>query len=318
MSRIFDALQRSESELAGVDSHVPTEVTELLRHAEDRAASQWESSDKAAVEATAPVTAIAGDPARVERTLPITRAANFAGFQLLHHAFTPQDRMVCFDDGESAAAEAFRLLAVRVRHLRRERPLKRLLITSTIQQEGKSTVAENLAGTLAHATQQKVLLLDGDHRRPAITAAFHLASGPGLSEYLRGEQEIERCIYHLEGHSLWILPAGNVQGDVLALLQSMELSALIEQLSSWFDWIVIDSPPVLPLADTSVWARLADGILIVARQGITERRTLQKGLEALDTKKTIGALLNCSKNMTYGDYYYGATYSSKGGRPSLA
>jgi len=316
MSRLFDALQRSEGELAGVDSPVPSEATELIRRAEQRAASQWEAAENVAAPATAPVPATVSVLAKSDDLRPQTRPANFSGFQSLTLSFAPQDRLVCFDDSESAAAEAFRLLGVRIRHLRRDRPLKRVLITSTIQQEGKSTVAENLAGTLAHTTQQKVLLIDGDHRRPAISAVFQLISSPGLNDYLRGEQEIEKCIYHLEGHSLWILPAGNIRANVLELLQSMQLSELIEQLSSWFDWIVIDSPPVLPLADTSVWARLADGILIVARQGVTQRRHLQKGLEALETKKTIGALLNCSTNLAYGGYYYGSAYFSKGARPS--
>jgi Mrp family chromosome partitioning ATPase len=78
----------------------------------------------------------------------------------------------------------------------------------------------------------------------------------------------------------------------------------MDQLTDWFDWIIIDSPPVLPLADTSVWTRLADGILLVTRQGTTEKQQLQRGLEALEPKKLIGALLNCSRNTAHSDYYY--------------
>jgi Mrp family chromosome partitioning ATPase len=76
------------------------------------------------------------------------------------------------------------------------------------------------------------------------------------------------------------------------------------QLAEWFDTIVIDSPPVLPLADTSVWMRLADGIILVARQGITEKKQLEKGLAALDPQKLLGALLNCSQNSPHSHYYY--------------
>ncbi len=79
---------------------------------------------------------------------------------------------------------------------------------------------------------------------------------------------------------------------------------MMDQLSAWFDWIVIDSPPVMPLADTSVWTRLADGILLVVRQGITEKRQLERGLEALEPKKVIGAVLNGSRRQTNNDYYY--------------
>ncbi len=72
----------------------------------------------------------------------------------------------------------------------------------------------------------------------------------------------------------------------------------------WFDWIIIDSPPVLPLADTSVWMRLADGVLLVTRQGTTEKQQLQKGLVALDSTKLLGALLNGSMASAYSGYYY--------------
>ena len=78
----------------------------------------------------------------------------------------------------------------------------------------------------------------------------------------------------------------------------------MEELVASFDWIVIDSPPVIPLADTSVWMRLADGIILVARQGITEKKQLQRGLEAIDSQKLIGALLNCSQNSAHSHYYY--------------
>jgi Mrp family chromosome partitioning ATPase len=77
----------------------------------------------------------------------------------------------------------------------------------------------------------------------------------------------------------------------------------MDQLTAWFDWIVIDSPPVLPLADTSIWSRLADGILLVTRKGTTEKRQLQKGLEALEKSKLLGALVNSSENAAHSDYY---------------
>jgi Mrp family chromosome partitioning ATPase len=78
----------------------------------------------------------------------------------------------------------------------------------------------------------------------------------------------------------------------------------MDQLTAWFDWIIIDSPPVLPLADTSVWMRLADGILLATRQGSTEKRQLLRGLEAIEPRKLIGALVNSSDNASANDYYY--------------
>lgn len=321
MSHIFDAIQRSEDERAEIDSPVPSEATELLLRAERRAASRWESAaslrqvevaevtgqeEPLQAQAPTPAVTVAKVPAPVQVAAVDTRADAFSQFEELPVVLTSQNHLVCFTDEESLAAEAFRLLGVRMQHLRRDRSLKKVLITSTIPQEGKSMVAANLACTLARRTQQKVVLLEGDLRRPSLSQEFGLGRHPGLCECLQGERTLEKSIYHLEGPGLWILPAGSSYGNALELLQSARLSAVMEQLTGWFDWVIIDSPPVLPLADTSVWARLAEGILMVTRQGVTEKRHLQRGLDALEKKKLIGALLNCSQSASHSDYYYRA------------
>jgi len=319
MSHIFDALQRSEDERTGVDSSASSEAMELLRLAERRAASRWETADLSKRIEIADVEKRNESlrfPAAPDMLISESVVANvlstaqnspdvFTEFQPLQITLTPQNRLVCFED-ESLAAEAFRLLGVRLRHLRRDRSLTKLLITSTIPQEGKSMVAANLACSLAVTTQQKVLLLEGDLRRPSLSHVFGLGKHPGLCECLQGERKLTACIFRFESPGLWVLPAGAAQNNALELLQSGRLSAIMDQLTEWFDWIIIDSPPVLPMADTSVLARLADGIILVTRQGITEKRNLQRGLEAIESKKLIGALLNCSKSSAHSDYYYRA------------
>jgi capsular exopolysaccharide synthesis family protein len=207
-------------------------------------------------------------------------------------------------DKESLAAENFRFLAVRLRQLQQSRPLKKVLITSAIPREGKTMVAANLACTLARRAQQRTLLVEGDLRRPSLSQMFGLSKMSGICEWLQGESGPSASIYHLEGPGLWILPAGSTPRNPLELMQSGRLSTLMDQLTAWFDWIIIDSPPVLPLADTSVWTRLVDGILLVTRQGTTEKHQLQRGLEAIEPTKLIGALLNCSINTAHSDYYY--------------
>ena len=172
-------------------------------------------------------------------------------------------------------------------------------------------VVANLACTLALATQQKVLVLEGDLRRPSLAHIFGFRKLRGLCEWLQGDCSLTAHIYHLEDPNLWILPAGNAPSEALELLQSGKLSTLMDQLIGWFDWIIIDSPPVLPLADTSVWMRFADGILLITRQGITEKRQLERGLEAIEPKKLIGALVNSSKDAAIGDYYYSPSTASR-------
>jgi capsular exopolysaccharide synthesis family protein len=216
---------------------------------------------------------------------------------------SPQSRLVCLVDREGIAAEKFRFLGVRLRQLRQNRPLKKVLITSSIPQEGKSMVAANLACTLARRKQQKTLLLEGDLRRPTLSQMFGLGSLPGICEWLQGEPGAMRNIYRLEGPGCWFLPAGSSPRNPLELMQSGRLGALMEQLAAWFDWIVIDSPPVLPLGDTSLWMRQADGVLLVTRQGATEKKSLQRGLEAIEQSKLIGALLNSSREAASSDYY---------------
>ena len=131
---------------------------------------------------------------------------------------------------------------------------------------------------------------------------FGLGRIPGLSEWLRGETETMN-VYRLDSLGLWVLPAGSAPENPLELMQSGKLSPLMDQLTSWFDWIVIDSPPVLPLADTSMWARLADGVLLVTRKSITEKQQLKRGLEALEPAKLLGALVNGSTDAAHSDYY---------------
>jgi capsular exopolysaccharide synthesis family protein len=326
MSRIFDALQRSEAECSGAKSpsSVP-DATELLRHAERRATSEWEASAATQPGPASPQRTVTTDgrlPAAngsangsengshrqaataVEDPISQERPAIFDRFKTVKISVPAQGRLVSISDKESPAAEAFRLLAVRLRHLRRDRSLKKVLITSSIPQEGKSTCSANLACSLALRPQQRVLLLEGDVRRPSLSAMFGLSARSGLCEWLRGERQLEDAIYFLEGPGLWFMPAGSSPSNPLELLQSGKVSTLLDQFAGLFDWIVIDTPPVLPLADTSVWSRLADGILLVARQGTTEKRQLQRAVDAIESQKLIGALLNSSNDAPHTDYYY--------------
>jgi capsular exopolysaccharide synthesis family protein len=319
MSNIFDALKRSENEQDGSDPSRPAKPTELLQRVERRAVSHWEANfsdvgpeaasfaddNEIVVRDTITLAeAVAVAPGKAEGLSANARSENLSRFESLPISLPPQSRIVCLTDKESPTAEAIRLLGVRLRDLRRIRALKKVLITSTIPQEGKSTVAANLACVLAHAPNEKTLLVEGDLRRPSLSQMFGIQKRQGICDWLRGEFSSPADIYHLDEAGLWLLPAGNATNNPIELLQSQKLRTMMEQLAAWFDWIIIDSPPVLPLADTSVWMRLADGVLLVTRQGTTEKRQLQKGLAALDSTKLLGALLNGSMASAYSGYYY--------------
>jgi capsular exopolysaccharide synthesis family protein len=303
------------------------DATELLRHAERRAASEWEAVAGAGKPGCASGALVRRNGIalpRVERGVhfkreryspgedsgPGGRAGSAGRPEIFTQGSRPlkisvpaHGRLVSVSDRDSPAAEAFRLLAVRLRHLRRDRPLQKLLITSSSPQEGKSTCSANLACSLALRAQQRVLLLEGDIRRPSLSQIF-ASPRPGICEWLREERQLAETIYYLEGPGLWFMPAGSSPSNPLELLQSGRPAMLLDQLAELFDWIIIDSPPVLPLADTSVWSRQADGILLVVRQGRTEKRKLKRAMDAVESQKLIGALLNSSTSAPDTDYYY--------------
>ncbi|MGA7770802.1 MAG: CpsD/CapB family tyrosine-protein kinase [Candidatus Sulfotelmatobacter sp.] len=298
MSNIFDALQRAEAESAGAESPGLLLAPELLQ-----AAEQKMRGSALNVEQSPSFDTFEASPAAPASTEDLERCP------VLPVSIREESRLVSVAEEGSLGAEKFRFLAVRLRQLRQNRPLKKVLITSTIPQEGKSTVAANLACTLARRKRHKTLLLEGDLRRPNIARQFGIGKIPGLCEWLSGQTESIN-IYKLESLGVWILPAGAAPENPLELMQSGKLPLLMERLEAWFDWIVIDSPPVLPLADASLWSRLADGILLVTRKGITEEQQLQRGLEAIEKSKLLGALVNGSSNVAHSDYYQRYSSSS--------
>lgn len=292
----------------------------MLRRAERRAALKWEATastqdrESARGGAGNHLSGVDGSgmpvSAASEEATAEERAALFSKVASRPVVLEQESRLAYLTDRESPTAEAVRLLSVRLRDFRRIRPLKRVLVTSSIPREGKTTISANLACALAHGSTEKTLLIEGDVRLPALRKMFGIESGPGLCELVEQGKNLSECIYRLEDAGIWLLPAGRTPSNPLEVLQSPKLPMVMNQLARCFDWIVIDSPPVLPLADTSIWMRLAEGILLVTRQGITEKQQLQKGLEALESQKVLGALLNCSVASAYSGYYYRSTNQS--------
>jgi capsular exopolysaccharide synthesis family protein len=201
-------------------------------------------------------------------------------------------RMVTITDQESLGTEKFRLLRTRLCHLQNGSSLKKVVITSGAPGEGKTTVAANLAISLARHTSQKVLLLEGDLRHPAVAFKLGLGDLQGLCEWFERQEPLTQFIYQVEGHQLWLLPAGAPAGDALRILQSERFADAMNRLSSCFDWIIIDAPPLAPLADIHFWVQKADGVLLVIRDGVAQKENLVKGLVGLDTAKLLGVVHN--------------------------
>ena len=304
MSRIFDALQRSGAERSGI------QYDDMMTMVADVFEAPPADNSVAAEEA---ISAIPEEDREIPLPTGLLREADVVGapqFDVVETWPNLSSRLVYFTEPDGMAAEKFRFLSVRLRQMQQNRPLKKVLITSSIPQEGKSTVAANLACTLARREQQRTLLLDGDLRRPTIANVFGLGKVAGISEWLQGEAGPATCIHQIKETRLCVLPAGAPPKDALEMIQSGKLASIMKTLSTWFDWIVIDSPPVLPLADTSIWLRMADGVLLVTRQGVTQRKLLKRGLDGLASSKLLGTVLNGATKTVPSDYYYQAVSKS--------
>jgi len=213
-----------------------------------------------------------------------------------------EKRMVTITDPESLATEKFRLLRTRLCHLQNGTSLKKVVITSGAPAEGKTTVATNLAISLARHTSQRVLLLEGDLRHPAVAFKLGLEILPGLRDWFDGQEPLTQFIYQLDGHQLWLLPAGAPAEDALRILQSERFGDAMNRLTGCFDWIIIDAPPLAPLADIHFWVQKADGVLLVIRDGVAQKETLVRGLAGLDSTKLLGVVHN--DTLSAGRNYY--------------
>src|SRR5262249_41752278 len=156
-------------------------------------------------------------------------------------------------------AEKFRALVTRLERQRKERDLRSLQVTSAISNEGKTLVAGNLAVTLAKHTGARVLLVEGDLHRPTLASLFGLRDVRGIGQWWQAREEDERIsqyVYRLNEIPLYFLGAGAVSEQPSQILQSARFAETFVRLAGWFDWVVVDSTPILPLIDTNLWSRL--------------------------------------------------------------
>jgi capsular exopolysaccharide synthesis family protein len=222
----------------------------------------------------------------------------------------PASRLVAWNDPNSLGAEKFRALAVRLDDMRRQFELKSLQVTSSVINEGKSFVAANLAVTLAKYSGSKTLLVEGDLHRPTLASMFGLKDLQGLSDWWSvRNQELARYMLRFTGTGLWFLPAGKACDRPSEILRSAQLGEAFAQLKGQFDWIVVDSTPMLPVIDANLWSKLVDGTLLVVREGVAPLKALKKGLQSLDQPKLIGVVVNEASDFDQIDYdgqYYGA------------
>jgi capsular exopolysaccharide synthesis family protein len=221
-------------------------------------------------------------------------------------AWVLDPRTVAFSESNKQAAgpEQFRTLRTRLYQLRETTPLKRILVTSALAGEGKTFVASNLGQAIAREKERKVLLIDGDLRSPALHKHLAAPSTPGLSDYLRGHASDPEIIQHGQEGNLCFIAAGSSGSDPSELLSNGMLDKLLDRLAPLFDWVIIDSPPCLPVADANVLAGHCDGVLFVLRARSTPSAAADKARKELQKRKVIGVVMNAvEETNSYAAYY---------------
>jgi succinoglycan biosynthesis transport protein ExoP len=242
----------------------------------------------------------------------------------LHHVPTkevqvlPDSRIVMHTDPGGAGADRFRFLRMCLRELWKAGKLKSLLITSPLPQDGKSTIALNLATALAERGKYSVLLIEADLHHPTLTEQLGLDGGRGFADCLEDGLDPVSVIRRIEPLSWYLLSAGESRSHPTELLHSEVLAGVIEKLSTQFDWVLIDSPPVSPLTDALLLARQTNATLLVAREGRTPRETLERAIALLGRQRVLGIVLNGMEGLDrlYSGYYGYVGYSRNHGSKS--
>ncbi len=212
---------------------------------------------------------------------------------------------------KSHIAECTRAVRTNLLFMSPDKPLKRMLVTSSGPQEGKSTTAINLGIAMAQSGQ-KVLIIDTDMRRPRLHKAFGVPNDVGVSSLVVGEGKLEDAIKTTEVPGMFLLPCGPVPPNPAELLHTRAFAELLETLDGKFDRVILDSPPVGAVADAVVLATQVNGVVLVLKAGVTHRDVAKRTVRALNDVKAmmLGAVLNDVNldRSRYGDYYYGYAY----------
>ena len=295
MSRVHDALRRAES--TGVIVPPPAQSTPRPAAGSPVGAGMG-GGNSSAVAATT-----------------LIDAAPLAGLieQIQEIDFDPavEAHLVDAARPKEGPLEEFRMLRTRLNHLQSLQPLHTLVVTSASPAEGKSFTATNFALVQSHLERNFTLLCDFDFRRPIVHNLFKFDRAPGLTDYLQGKATLPEVIKRLKGTNLFLMSAGSPVVNPLELLNLREVKVLLDRLPSIFNWVVIDSPPMLFAADANLLATMTDATLLVVRLGQTTIDSLNRALQGMSRNNVIGIVANAakrgelySKYSYYRNYYY--------------
>lgn len=306
MSRIHEALKKAAEERA---AKVATEVEAVA--AEVPSEPKLPSILRPEVAVTLPIPPVA--PASKPSPRVNTGAAATPGFsyeELLKRCIKaegqlgPASSVFLNSKPGEGGPERFRTLRSRLYKIASTRKLKSVLITSSVAEEGKTFVASNLAQSIIQQPELRVLLIDADLRSSRLHLLFGTQSCPGLSDYLRGEADEYGVIQKGMSEDLFLIPGGSQVSNPSELLLSDRMKQLLNTVAPVFDWIIMDSPPTLPVHDATILADMVDGVLFVIRAGSTDAEIVERTAAEFQGKNLLGVVLNrVQKTDSYGEQY---------------
>lgn len=288
-------------------------IHEALRRAEqERGSSQDVARDSAVAVAVAPP-ATEHPPVRANTGL----AAPFSFEQLAANCrkvdWQPDLRtMIAVQGRQAHGMEELRTLRTRLYKIREQQNLRSVLVTSAMPAEGKTFVSANLALTLCSQKEKRVALVDADLRKPRLHVVLGAPPSPGLTDFLTGTADEAAIVQRSTRENLFFVPGGNMVANPADLVASSRMKLLLDRLTSVFDWVIVDSPPAVPVADAHVLSGVCNGTVMVVMAGSTPLDLAQKAVQQFQDRNLLGAVLNRAERGTgYHSYYYQYGYGEK-------
>jgi protein-tyrosine kinase len=296
MSRIHEALKKAQEERSAQKAAQNSELPELVE----------------AVSAPITPTAVEEAPEQVQRPASASTSGPLTFDTLLSRCrqgrwtVSPSSVVSASEEnGTGAKSEVFRTLRTRLYQIRAVQPLRTLLVTSALPGDGKTFVTSNLAYSISRQRERRTLLIDADLRLSNLHTPIGAERSPGLSDYLTGNADEVDVLQRGREENLFLISGGKLAPNPTELLSNGKLEQLLARMSTIFDWILIDSPPVIPVSDANIVAKMCDGILMVVRSGSTPFDLAQKACDGFQDRPLLGVVLNrTNPKEGYGGYYY--------------
>lgn len=220
-------------------------------------------------------------------------------------------------DPKSPISEAYRNIRTNIEFSNIDEDLKVIMVTSSKQNEGKSTVISNLALSFANLDDKKVLIIDGDLRNPTVHRMFGVSNTFGMTDILRGNKTAKECLVHTEVEGLDVLTAGKVPPNPAEMLGSRRMREFVEGIKGEYDYVFIDAPPIGIVTDAGIISTFTDGSILVVASKETDVEQVKISKERLErvNAKILGVVLNKyeAEGSAYGYYGY---YNEESGRAS--